>query len=258
MDWLASLAWVGAGISLWGTMRYMASIAQGNTQPRLASWIAWGTANGVLMYVAIAHTMHTAAIFNGIAALGNVGVLVLSAIKRAGERPNGVTDWTCLVASALCLGAILCMPGMAILDAILAMSANVIATWPTIQHAWQKPREEAWQLFAANGGANALGLVSVFASAGASLTNIAGPLISMTGNVSLVLITAGRSWLTRTVHDVEETAEEVLVGMAEEVEVLREAINDTVDETLDVVDTLAAPKATNGAQERKRRLIRTY
>jgi hypothetical protein len=132
---------------------------------------------------------------------------------------------------------------MAYLDAILAMGANVIATWPTIQHAWWQPREEAWQLFAANGGANALGLVSVFVSAGASLINTAGPLISMTGNVALVTITVGRSWLTRTVAEAEEVASEVLQEVTEEAEVIRE--------------TLATPQAVP-EQRRKPRLIRTY
>jgi hypothetical protein len=197
------------------------------------------------MAVALLNNMHTAAIFNGLAALGNVSVLVLSGVKRAGERPAGITDWTCLVTSVLCLVTILCLPRMGYLDAILAMTANVIATWPTMQHAWRRPREEAWQLFAANGGANLLGLISVFAAAGASLSNIAGPLISMTGNVALVAITVGRGWLTRTVADVEEALEEVMEEATEEAEVLRE--------------TLAGPQLqTAKSRPRKSRLIRTY
>jgi hypothetical protein len=250
MEWLDILAWLGAGISLVGTVKYIASIGRGETQPRLASWIAWGTANSVLMIVALMHGMHMAAIFNGIAALGNGSVLLLSAIKRAGERPQGTTDWACLGVSGLCLAAILCFPHMMLLDAVLAMCANVVATWPTIRHAWERPREEAWQLFAANGGANALGLVSVFASAGAGLANIAGPLISMTGNIVLVSITLGRSWVDRTVQDVEYAVEEVLEEAAEEVETLREAL-------VDSPATLSGG-AQLPAQQRKRRLIRSY
>lgn len=251
MQWLDILAWVGASISLWGTVRYMISIGRGETQPRLASWIAWATANSVLMVVALINDMTVAALFNGIAALGNVSVLALSAIKRAGERPSGATDWTCLAVSGVCLVTILCFPRMGTLDAVLAMTANVIATWPTIQHAWQKPQEEAWQLFAANGGANALGLVSVFASAGAGLSNIAGPLISMAGNVTLVAITVGRGWITSTAQTVEEVVDEVEIVAAEiieeateEVEVIRESLSTKPD-------TAPAPLGKN-------RLIRTY
>jgi len=239
------IAWSGAAISLWGTAKYMVSIGKGDTHPRLASWIAWATANGVLMAVALMHDMHTAAVFNGIAALGNVSVLLLSAVKRAGQRPSGATDWTCLIASGACLATILLFPHLSLLDALLAMTANVIATWPTIQHAWRRPQEEAWQLFAANGSANALGLVGVFASAGANLGNIAGPLISMVGNVSLVLITVGRNWLSATVATVEEDIE----AIAEEVETLRETLTDT------------PPMQTQEAaspRQRKPRLIRTY
>jgi hypothetical protein len=204
MHALNILAWVGAAISWWGTIRYMIEIGRSNTQPRLASWIAWGTANSVLMIVALLNHNQMAAIFNGLAALGNISVLALSAVRHAGERPDNPTDWTCLSAAGLCLLAILMFPHMSYLDAILAMTANVIATWPTLQHAWQRPTEEAWQLFAANGGANMLGLVSVIAAAGMSLANIAGPLISMLGNVCLVIITVGRGWLTNVTQEVQE------------------------------------------------------
>jgi hypothetical protein len=255
MHVLDLLAWVGAAISWWGTARYIISIHRGETQPRIASWIAWGTANGVLMAVALMHGSTIAAIFNGLAALGNISVLVLCSIKRAGERPQGTTDWACLIASGACLLTILIFPHMMLADAILAMCANVIATWPTIKHAWQRPQEEAWQLFAANGGANMLGLVSVFASAGAGLSNIAGPLISMIGNGSLVAITVGRSWLTRTVHEVEEAVGEVEVAF-------EEVIEEAVEEVGVLRETLTEPRPAATVQvtarARKPRLIRTY
>jgi len=247
MQWLDMVAWVGAGISLWGTLKYMVSIGRGGTQPRLASWIAWGTANGVLMFVAFINDLHTAALFNGIAAAGNIAVLAMSAVRRAGQRPAGATDWTCLAASGICLATILCFPRMAFMDAVLAMCANLIATWPTIQHAWQRPKEEAWQLFAANGGANALGLVGVFASAGAGLSNIAGPLISMIGNTSLVIITVGRGWLMSTVQTVEDAVEDAVEEVAEDVELVREvlAAEPQIEQSIRPVTS-------------KRRLIRTY
>ena len=207
------------------------------------------------MTVAILHGAVIAAVFNGLAALGNIVVLVLCGIKRAGERPYGVTDWTCLAVSGGCLFIILILPHMMFVDAVLAMCANIIATWPTMQHAWRRPQEEAWQLFAANGGANLLGLVSVFASAGASLSNIAGPLISMVGNVSLVLITVGRSWLTRTVQEVEDAVEdaedaveEVFVEAVKEVDLLRETL----------VDPQRGAVIPAMTRKRKSRLIRTY
>lgn len=196
-------AWVGAAISLWGTGRYVVEIARGHTKPRLASWIAWGTANGVLAIVALLNHNPTAALFNALAALGNVSVLVLSGVKRVGQRPNNAVDRSCLIVSGLCLVAILAFPHAMYLDAMLAMAANLVATWPTLQHAWLRPGEEAWQLFAANGAANGLGLVGVIFESGLSLGNIAGPLISMIGNLVLVTITLGRGWLTRATREVQ-------------------------------------------------------
>jgi len=203
MQILDLIAWIGAIISLWGTGRYMLEIGRGTTKPRLASWIAWATANGVLMAVALLHGNVLAAAFNGLAALGNLSVLALSATKRAGERPNGATDWTCLSLTSLCLLGILVMPYSPYV-AFLAMAANIAATWPTVQHAWHRPHEEAWQLFAANAGANMLGFVGVATSGGMALANIAGPLISMLGNAALVGITLGRGWLTRITREVSQ------------------------------------------------------
>lgn len=203
LEWLA---YIGALISWWGTARYIIGVLRDGTQPRLSSWIAWSTANSVLMIVALMNGNHMAANFNGLAALGNIGVILASCVKRAGERPDTPTDWICLAISGACLGTILLLPRLTVLDACLALCANAIATWPTIQHAWRRPHEETWQLFAANAGANLLGLVSVIMASGLALTNIAGPLAGMTGNLILVCITVGRKWLVRVVEEVEKDA----------------------------------------------------
>lgn len=221
MNGMAIVAWVGAAMSLWGTGRYALEIARGRTKPRLASWIAWGTANGVLAMVALLNDNPTAAIFNALAAGGNVGVLLLSGVKRAGEWPDTAIDRACLGISGLCLVTIVMFPHAMYLDAMLAMAANLVATWPTIEHAWRRPKEEAWQLFAANAGANGLGLFGVITASGMSLGNIAGPFISMVGNVALVTITVGRGWLTQATREVQgeiAKAERLLGESSEAVE----------------------------------------
>lgn len=209
MQLLDLVAWAGAAISWWGTASYITSIWRGNTQPRLASWIAWATANGVLMAVALLNDNALAAVFNGLAALGNVSVLIVSAVKRAGERPHGTTDWVCLAITGACLLWILLFPKAMFWAAMLAMTANIAATWPTVMHAWARPKEEAWQLFAANAGANGLGLLGIASAGGMALANIAGPLISMVGNVGLVAITVGRGLVTTVAHEVQQDIEEV-------------------------------------------------
>lgn len=201
---MASLAWIGAGVSLIGTGRYIAGIVKDGTRPRLASWIAWFVANGVLAAVAYKSGAHLAAVFNALSCLGNAGVLLVSGIKRAGERPAGQSDWACLVTAALCSAVILLFPGLTMLGAVLAMAANTIATWPTMQHAWDRPFAETWQLFAANAGASLLGLVSVASVSGLRLGVIAGPLIAMLGNITLTSITLGRRYGTQIAEELEE------------------------------------------------------
>lgn len=203
------IAWAGAFISWWGVARYLIEIKRGHTQPRLASWIAWASANGVFAVLAIMGDNWLAATVNGLGLLANLCVLTLCMVKRAGERPGGVTDWICLAITACCLIWIILFPNAMMWAALLAMTANIAATWPTIRHAWAKPREEAWQLFAANAGANALGLIGVVIAGGMGLTNVAGPLIATIGNLTLVGITVGRGLLTNVAHVAEEEITEV-------------------------------------------------
>ena len=214
MQFLDIIAWVGAAISWWGVTRYLIEIKRGNTQPRLASWIAWATANGVFTILAITSDNWLAAMVNGLGMLANLCVLTLCMVKRAGERPSGMTDWVCLAITAACLAWIIAFPHAVLWAALLAMTANIAATWPTIRHAWARPKEEAWQLFAANAGANGLGLVGVIAAGGMELSNIAGPLIATIGNVTLVTITLGRGVLTSVVKVAEEEIAEVETVLA--------------------------------------------
>jgi hypothetical protein len=77
----------------------------------------------------------------------------------------------------------------------------------------------------------------------------------MTGNVSLVTITVGRSWLARTVEEVEEAA-----GAVEEV--VEMAFEEAIEEVGMLRKTLADPQQAatlpSPVRARKPRLIRTY
>lgn len=193
---LEALPWFGAAISLWGTVLCAIEVNRREAQPRFASWIAWGTSNAVFSVLALLHGNYLSAGFNGFAAVCNFSILILCVYRRVGARPSGTTDWTCLTLTALCLVVIGLSQG-ATYTAFVAMAANIAATWPTMKHAWQKPHEEPWRMFAANAGANGLGLTGIVVSGGAGLAIIAGPLISMLGNIALVAITAGRTWMAK-------------------------------------------------------------
>ena len=194
MHLIIFLAWAGSAVSLWGTARYLRGIMTDGTQPNLASWLAWLAANAALAVVALMHGAHAAALFDGLAGLGNAGVLAIALWKRAVERPQGQSDWMCLGAAAVCSAVLVLFPRLATLGALLAMAANLIATWPTMVHAWYEPHAETWQLFAANAGASLLGLVGVAASGGTQLTTVAGPLVALLGNLTLTAITLGRRY----------------------------------------------------------------
>lgn len=208
------LACIGAGISLFGAFQYFRSILKGDTRPRLASWTAWGVANAVFAIVAYLQGSNLAAILNGIAALVNLAIIVASVVRKQGEKPTGSSDWSCLIAALCCLGVIALFPDNKTLGAFMAMAANATATWPTIVHAWKRPKEEAWQLFAANTTAGGLSFMGIALTSGLQLASVAGPLMTIIGSGSLTLITAGRGWLSRTEEVIEEDIQAVedLVG----------------------------------------------
>jgi hypothetical protein len=179
-------------------------ILKDGTRPRLASWIAWFLANVVMAVIAFLSHAHLAVVFDILSALGNAGVLLASAVRGAGQRPTGQSDWICLSAAVFCSVLILFFPQWALLSACLAMGANTMATWPTMQHAWHEPFAETWQLFAANAGASMLALASVLGSSGMDMCAIAGPLIAMLGNLALTSITLVRRYGDQIAEEVHE------------------------------------------------------
>lgn len=195
MDLSVTLACISAGISFFGVLQYVRAILYGGTKPRMASWVAWLTANSIFTIIAFQQEAVLAGAINIVAASSNALVIAISVKKKVRMKPADSIDWACLVASIVCVSAVFLVPEDKMLVALLAMVANIIATTPTFRHAWSKPHEEAWQLFAANASASALGVAGIIMVSGVELASIAGPLIAMLGNMTLVGITAGRKWL---------------------------------------------------------------
>jgi len=191
------LAGFGVSVSLYGVLAYLNGIRKGETRPRMASWIAWFTANAIFTIVAINEGAWLAVGINGIMVGTNVAVIVVSLKKGVKLRPGDWIDWACLISSIGCVIVTAVSPAKEF-GIIAAMLANAIATIPTVRHAWTKPREEAWQLFAANIGASILSITGIVMASGLSFGSIVGPLMVVIGNASMLLITVVRRWYTRT------------------------------------------------------------
>jgi hypothetical protein len=213
------LACLGAGISLYGISQYLQGILHHGTQPRMASWVAWLTANVIFAITALHMGAYLAATIDGIAALTNAAVIAVSVRQRVDVKPGDITDWSCLMLSIICIVVITIIPQEKTMIAALAMVANLTATIPTFRHAWTRPKEETWQLFAANGFAGGLGFIGVLLASGFSIVSLAGPLMAMAGNLGLVAITVGRGWVTRIEEEFVEdvhTAERMLVQVSDD------------------------------------------
>ncbi|MFX0581364.1 hypothetical protein [Nocardia nepalensis] len=141
--------------------------------------------------VAYLEGAHLAAGINAAAAAMNAAVIVVGITRRVGVRPDDSIDWACLISSIACVMVTVGVSEKAF-GALFAICANVIATIPTLRHAWFTPHEETWQMFAANALAGGLGLLGVLLVTGFEFASVAGPLISTTGNVGLVALTIGR------------------------------------------------------------------
>lgn len=170
----------------------------------MASWVAWLTANTVFTIVAFHEGSYLATTIDGIAAAANVLVIIASIKQKVSPKPGDFIDWLCLCTSVACIAVVVIVPQNKTLGAVLAMLANVVATIPTLRHAWTQPSEETWQLFAANAFAAGLGVGGIVLITGFNLVSVAGPLIAMIGNTMLVMITAGRGWITRVEGEIVE------------------------------------------------------
>ncbi len=193
----------------------MKGILKDGTQPRMASWAAWLTANTVFAVVAFHEGAYLAAGINAISAMTNAMVIILSLKQRVSMRPGDAIDWSCLIASVLCVVVTVAVPQNKTLGALFAVMANIVATIPTLRHAWTKPHEETWQMFAANVFAGSSSMIGIIIASGFDFTSVAGPLMMIIGNTSMVMITVGRTWATRVEEEVVsdiQTAEEVLTG----------------------------------------------
>jgi hypothetical protein len=139
----------------------------------------------------------------GIMSVTNLIIIVTSLKKGVKLKPDDWIDWACLLSSIFCVIVTVLSP-VKELGAITAMLANAIATIPTIRHAWAKPHEESWQFFAANVGAGSLSVLGIVIASGLSFGSIAGPLMGVIGNTSMLLITVGRGWFAKIEKEIVE------------------------------------------------------
>lgn len=207
MELSTLFACLGVSVTLYGVFAYLKGIIKDGTQPRMASWIAWCTANTVFTIVAFGEGAWLAVGINGISSVTNAIIIGTSLKKGVKLKPDDWIDWACLTSSIFCVIVTVISP-VKELGAITAMLANAIATIPTLRHAWSKPHEETWQFFAANVGAGSISVLGVVMATGLTFGSIAGPLMVFIGNSSMLIITlVRRGWVGKfeqeIAHDIQ-------------------------------------------------------
>ncbi|MFP5371043.1 MAG: hypothetical protein ACLGI3_09890 [Actinomycetes bacterium] len=139
-DLRAVLMVVGALLVLVSAVPYVVAIVQGRTRPRLFSWIVWTLLGAIATVAAYAEGEYPSAALTAAATVETGGIV--AAGWRFGNRTFERLDTYCLlgVVVGLILWAAFDSP---LVGLMAALTIDVIAAVPTVQHAWRKPHEEA-------------------------------------------------------------------------------------------------------------------
>lgn len=197
----------GALISSFGTIRYIRGIIKSGTKPRLASWIAWTISWIVVFIVATKDQSYVAAAF-ALAGVLRSGAVTCVTLYKSARRRSGIVfdrvDLASVSVSLICLLAyvVLAMP---IICVLLAAAANWVASFPTIYQTWKQPHLDDWRIYSANLLACFFCLLGVFLESRLGVTTLAGPMVSLVGNGTIVLLLVGRRNLFAAREYVEES-----------------------------------------------------
>lgn len=152
------LLFFAAIISTAGALPYIIDILKNKTHPNIVSWGTWTLLNAISAAAAYGSGATETAIFSTFSA-AITGVIVILGIKK-GVKKYTRFDVICQVAALVGIIAwqLTAQPSLAVLIALLV---NMLATLPTLRHAWNSPHAETWQAFATGFVASILTLASI-------------------------------------------------------------------------------------------------
>ncbi|MDB5185766.1 MAG: hypothetical protein JWL85_289 [Candidatus Saccharibacteria bacterium] len=161
---------------------YIIDIVRGKTKPRVVSWFTWCLLNGIAGFAAFVDGQYPAAIMLGASTFSLMAIVALG--WHHGDRKFERFDIVCQVGAliGLTLWLIFNSPAIAVIAAIII---DVIGALPTVKHAWQKPHEETWSLFALSGAGS---LCALLVAGNTRITAIAYPIYIVLNSILFVSI----------------------------------------------------------------------
>lgn len=118
---------------------YIRDVYRKKTKPRIVSWLTWSLLTAIACAASFSDGQYATGILLFLASVETMSVVILG--LRYGDRQFGTFDIGCQVAAiiGLILWLIFNSPSIAIIATVII---DVIASLPTLRHAWQKPFEE--------------------------------------------------------------------------------------------------------------------
>jgi hypothetical protein len=171
-------------VTLSATVPYILDILKKKTKPRVVSWFTWFLLTGISAAASFSAHQYPAAILSTTASIECLAIVFLG--LKYGNKDFTKFDISCQIAAVvgLFLWWIFNSPAIAIIAAIVI---DLVASLPTLKHAWERPQEETWITFALSGlgAALTLGAVSHF-----MVTSAASPiyLVLINGLMTSVIL----------------------------------------------------------------------
>ncbi len=126
---------------------YYRDILKGKTHPHVYGWTLWGLLTILIVALQIKGGAGMASLVTAAAGLLCIGVIVLS--LKHGKRDITISD---TITATLALIAIIfwLVIDKPVLSIILAVSADLLAFYPTVRKSWNKPYTETLSLYVTN------------------------------------------------------------------------------------------------------------
>lgn len=167
---------ISSFLAIINILPYIRDVYKGKSKPRIVSWFTWSLLTAIASAASFSDKQYASAILTLLASLETMTVVVLG--WRYGDRRLGMFDVSCQIAAAvgLILWLMFNSPSIAI---IATLSIDIIASLPTIKHAWQKPHEETGITYLLGSIA---AVFTVLAATNHRITAIAFPIYLVIGN----------------------------------------------------------------------------
>lgn len=168
------------------TLPYIIDVLRQKTKPRIVSWLNWSLLSAIAGAASFSDHQYAAAVLSFSATIETMIVVILG--WKYGDRTIAKFDIYCQIAAliGLILWFVFNSPALAV---IASVGIDLVATLPTLKHAWEKPYEETTITFALAGMA---AVFTVAAAKEARITSLANPIYLIFINFLLAGILIGR------------------------------------------------------------------